>query len=369
MDRRALNRALMARQLLLGRAALPAGEAIELLVGLQAQAPKPPYTGLWTRMEGFRPEELSQLIAEREAVRVPLLRATIHLVSARDCLALRPVLQPVFERGFPSTSFGRGLTGIDTGALLAAARPLLEERPRTVAELGPLLQQQFAGYDARSLAAAVSYLEPLVQVPPRGLWERSGPPAWTTVDAWLGRPVAAEAAPDALDNLVLRYLAAFGPAGVRDVQTWSGLTRLGDVVERLRPRLVTFRDERENELFDLPDAPRPDRDTPAPARFLPEFDNIVLSHADRSRIMSEPHRKHIASRNGMVPGTVLVDGFVHGTWSIERGRGAAVLRVTPLAPLSRRDQSELTDEGMRLLAFTASDAREHEVRFDPGGDG
>jgi hypothetical protein len=300
---------------------------------------------------------------------VPLLRATIHLVSARDCLALRPVVQPVFTRGFPSTSFGRSLAGLDTDELARAARPLLAEEPRTFAELGPLLQRQFPGYDARSLAAAVSYQEPLVQVPPRGLWEGSGPAAWTTVDAWLGRPVDRAAAPDALDDLVLRYLAAFGPAGVRDVQTWSGLTRLRAVVERLRPQLVVFRDEQGNELFDLPHAPRPDPDTPAPSRYLPEFDNIVLSHADRTRIMSEPHRKRIASRNGMVPGTVLVDGFVHGTWTIQRGRSTATQRVIPFAPLSRRDQHELTDEGMRLLAFAAADLQAHEVRFDPDEGG
>jgi hypothetical protein len=163
--------------------------------------------------------------------------------------------------------------------------------------------------------------------------------------------------------MVLRYLGAFGPATVKDVQTWSGLTRLGEIVERLRSRLVTFRDEHGKELFDLPAAPRPDPDTPSPPRFLPEFDNLILSHADRTRVIANDYRKIIASRNGMVPATVLVGGFVRGTWKVERTRGKATLLIEQFEPLSEDDRDVLAEEGERLMRFVAEGAGEFEVRF------
>jgi hypothetical protein len=163
--------------------------------------------------------------------------------------------------------------------------------------------------------------------------------------------------------MLMRYLGAFGPATVKDVQTWSGLTRLGEVTDRLRPRLRTFRDEHGKELFDLPDAPRPDADTPAPPRFLPEFDNLILSHADRSRIIADDYRKIIASKNGMVPATVLVDGFVRGTWKTERTRGKATLAIEQFEPLAKKDRDALVKEGERLIRFTGNSAEAFEVRF------
>ncbi|MGH3145332.1 MAG: DNA glycosylase AlkZ-like family protein, partial [Rubrobacter sp.] len=150
---------------------------------------------------------------------------------------------------------------------------------------------------------------------------------------------------------------------IKDVQAWSGLTRLREVVERLRPRLHVFSDEHGQELFDLPDAPRPDPDTLAPPRFLPAFDNLILSHADRSRVVADDYRKAIASRNGMVPATVLLEGFVRGTWRTERTRGRTKLLIEPFEPLTKRDRDALTEEGTRLLAFTAPDAEAQEVRF------
>jgi hypothetical protein len=281
---RELNRATLERQMLLRRRELPALDAIEHQVGMQAQAPSPPYIGLWTRLEGFRPDELGRLILERRAVRIALMRNTIHLVSARDCLALRPLMQPVLDRTLYSTRANRAhLEGVDTKTLVAAGRALLEERPRTAKELGELLQEQWPDRDPASLARAIRHLLPLVQVPPRGVWGKSGPAAHTTAESWLGSPL--DPTPS-IEDVVLRYLGAFGPATVKDVQTWSGLTRLGEVIERLRPRLRTFRNERRKELFDLPDAPMPDPGTPAPPRFLPEFDNLILSHTDRTRFIA-----------------------------------------------------------------------------------
>ena len=356
---RELNRATLERQLLLRRRELPALDAIEHLVGMQAQAPSPPYIGLWTRLKDFHPDELARLILERRAVRIALMRNTVHLVSAQDCLALRPLMQPVLDRTLYSTRANRAhLEGVDTGALVAAGRALLEVKPRTAKELGELLLEQWPERDPTSLARAIRHLLPLVQVPPRGVWGESGPAAHTTAESWLGRPL--DPSPS-IENIVLRYLGAFGPATVKDVQTWSGLSKLGEVVERLRPRLRIFSDERGKELFDVPDAPMPDPETPAPLRFLPEFDNLILSHADRTRFIAEEYRKAIVSKYGMVPAAFLVDGFVRGTWKTERSRGRATLEIKPFEPLSKEDRDALAWEGERLIRFTGAES--YEIRF------
>lgn len=349
--------------MLLRRRKLPAIEAIGHLVGLQAQAPNPPYIGLWTRLEDFHPDELARLILDRRAVRIALMRNTVHLVSARDSLALRPLMQPVFDRGLYSSRANRAsLEGVDVEALVAAGRALLEELPRTAKELGKLLKERWPDRDPASLARAIRNMVPLVQVPPRGIWGKSGQTTHTTAEVWLGQTLD----PDpSLDEMVVRYLGAFGPATVKDIQTWSGLTRLREVTDRLRPRLLTFRDEHGNELFDLPDAPRPDPDTPAPPRFLPEFDNLILSHTDRTRIIANDYRKRLASKNGMVPATMLVDGFVRGTWKKERTRGNTTLVIEPFEPLAKKNRDALGEEGERLVRFGMKpDSTEtFEVRF------
>jgi len=364
LDRRTLNRTLLARQLLLRREARPVLEAVEHLVGLQAQVPADPYVGLWSRIQPFDPEELGQLITERRVLRAPLMRATIHLVTDRDVLALYPVMRPILRRTFSSQSpYGRNLAGVDLDAVVAAGRALIEERPRTRAALRSLLGPRWPDRDPASLAQAVTYLLPLTQVPPRGVWKRAGQAKWATIEAWLGRSLAIDTS---AEPVILRYLAAFGPATVGDIRTWCGLSGIREVIERLRPRLRTFRDESGRELWDAPDAPIPDPDTPAPVRFLPEYDNIVLSHDDRSRIIDADDRRRVlsAAYEGSF-GTILIDGFARGTWRIARQAGRASLRIGILDPMSASDLDDVTTEGERLLAFVEPDAETREVQFQP----
>lgn len=362
LGQRALNRALLERQFLLRRERRAAVGAIEHLVGQQAQVPMDPYLGLWTRLEGFRSQELAELIERRRAVRAPLMRATIHLVTARDMLALRPVVQPVLERTFSTGSpFGRALGDLDVDGVVAAGRALVEERPYTRAELSATLSERWPHHDANALAQAITYLVPLVQVTPRGVWGKSGQARWATAESWLDSPLATDPAPD---EVVMRYLAAYGPASVMDAQSWSGLTRLREVVARLRPRLRVFRNEAGRELFDLPDAPRPDPDTPAPPRFLPEYDNVLLGHADRSRMVSDELRTSLsAAGSSKTVRIVLIDGVVAGTWAIERSGDAATLVIDPAVRISTADRVAVAEEGARLLGFSAAEATEHDVRI------
>lgn len=328
--------------------------AVEHLIGLQAQEPRDPYLALWSRLEGFRPEDLARLLEERRVVRIALMRSTIHLVSADDCLALRPVVQPVLDA---ELSRYRDLRGVDVDAVLAFARDALAERPRSGRELRAVLAERFPEHDAGDLAYACRNLLALAQVPPRGVWGRSSQVILTTAETWLGRPLAAK---PALESMVMRYFAAFGPATIADAAAWSGLSGLREIVERVRPCLRTFRDERGRALFDLPDAPRPDPMIPAPPRFLPEYDNALLSHADRTRFVSAEQRRAFSRVEGRVNGTVLSEGFVFGVWQ-RRPDGTLVVSHTGRA--SKRTLTAITTEGRRLVRLIAPDAEQPDVRF------
>jgi hypothetical protein len=345
--------------MLLHRTTRPVPAVIERLVGLQAQTPHSWYVGLWARVEAFRPEHVADLLSARRLVRIALMRSTIHLVTARDCLALRPLVQTVIERSI-NGSFGRHLVGLDLEALASAGRALVDEQPRTFSELGQLLTKRWPRRDAAALAQAIRASVPLVQVPPRGLWGMSGQARYTSAEAWLGRPLGSEAR---AEEMILRYLGAFGPASVADMQAWSGLTRLREVTERLAVRLRTFRDEEGRELFDLPRAPRPDPDTEAAPRFLCDYDNLLLSHADRTRVIAGAYHEQGFTTDGPMPSTLLVDGFTHGTWWITRERSAAILVIRPFRRLSRKDSETVTAEGDKLLAFVAGDKGPRDVRF------
>jgi hypothetical protein len=356
-----LNRATLARQMLLDRKALPALDAVERLAGLQAQVVSPPYVGLWTRLQDFRRDELTRLMLERRVVRATLMRATLHLMTAEDYLLLRPALQPALTRSMKTTT-GKRVEGLDVDRLVGAARAYFEEEPRTFADLRPLLSQIEPDRDTSALAYAVRTHLPLVQVPSGGVWGYSGKAPFTTAGQWLGRPFSGSEDPR---ELVVRYLAAFGPATVRDVQTWSGRMQLKQSIEEIKAELRVFRDENGNELLDLPDAPLPPGDTPAPPRFVPDYDNLVLSHADRRRVISEEHRKKVFLSAARVRATFLIDGFVRGAWKVEKKGKTATLQIEPFEPLSKGDLATLQDEGERLVRFLAEPqgAETFEVKF------
>ena len=361
---RALNRATLERQLLLRRSSMPALGAVEHLVGMQAQVPLDPYTALWSRLEAFRPDDLAQLLVDREVVRIAVMRTTIHLVTADDALLLRPLMQPILTRELDRhPQFGPALRGVDLGPALRFARRLLAERPRTGPELRAAMAERFPGVDPAALAYACRNHLALVQVPPRGVWGQSSQVTTTTAEAWLGRRLVAR---PSIDGVVLRYLAAFGPASVADVTTWCRLTGMREVVDRLRSRLRVFRSESGRELVDLPDAPRPEPGTPSPPRFLPEYDNVLLSHADRSRFVTDPGRARLWSGSRLGRGSVLLDGSVLGPWHVERDRdtGAITLVVAHLGTIATRRSIALAAEGRRLLRFLAPDATEREVRME-----
>ncbi|MFH5821037.1 winged helix DNA-binding domain-containing protein [Georgenia sp. AZ-5] len=340
---RVLGRATLERQGLLRRAPGGVHATLERLVGLQGQVPQVPYTALWDRLEGFDPEELSAAMADRSVVRATLMRGTLHTVTSEDALGLAPLMAPVLARAFGSTAWGQRLRGVDLEPVLAAARELVEERPRTRAALGQALGERFPELDGGSVAYAFSYLVSTVQPPPRGLWRRSGPAALTTTESWLGQAPA----PMPAQTLVRRYLGAFGPATVMDVQAWCGLTRLREVTDGMDLRRYRTRDGAE--LLDLPDAALPDPDVPAPVRLLPEYDNALLGYADRSRVGAGRAVRWPEHGPGGAIGTVLVDGLAAGTWVLRRQ--PLKLQVTPLFPLAAPERDEMTGEGVALAAF------------------
>ena len=348
LSQRVLNRTLLARQGLLERVARDPIEVIEGLVALQAQEPIDPYVGLWSRIASFDPMVVSDAIAERRLVRMGSLRTTLHLLTTEDALAIAPLTAGVHRRTFRNTPFAKALDGLDAEAVLEAARAALEERPMTPSELGKHLAARWPDRDPASLAYSARYALPLVQVPPRGLWGRKGRTLNTTLEAWTGRtPVATT-----VDALVLRYLRAFGPASASDIRTWSWFTGLREVVERLRPRLRSFTDDAGRELLDIEDGAIADPDRPAPVRFLPQYDNVFLSHDDRSRI------------NGALSwgldfvwkGPILVDGGISGSWRVRRTGASAAMTIELGRVLSAAERRDLEAEAERLAAFLDPEA-------------
>jgi hypothetical protein len=354
LSRRALNRATLARQYLLDRVSAPAIDVIEHLGGMQSQAPLAPYVGLWTRLDGFTTDELASLTENRAVVRSHLMRNTVHLVSARDCLDWRGLFSALHAADYRA-HFPHGIDGVDLPALLEHARRMLTQRPLSRAELRTLLAQRWPHADPNSLAYAVTHHVALCQPPPRGVWGAGGPATWTPVDSWLDAPLRTVP----VDELVMRYLGAFGPATVADVQTWSGLTRLREVIERLPLR--QFRDDTGQTLYDLPDAPRPPADTPAPPRFLPAYDNLLLSHRNRTRVIPDNRPVPLPAGNGATVGTFLIDGLWQGTWRVTDG----ALHIEPFVKLRTGDRDALLAEAAGLSGFLAPSIQRDPVMIEP----
>jgi len=353
---RALNRATLDRQLLLRRHPLPARQAVRQLAGLQAQAPLAPYVGLLSRLSAFTTADLSDLLyPERIVVRAPIMRATVHLVDAADFVEFRPLFDSLMAAGLRA-NYGRNLTGVDLGALAAQATELLARHPLTRAQLAKALADRWPDGDPMSLAYAVTYLVPVVQVPPRGIWGKSAQATWTTAESWLATSLS-PAKPAAVERLIRRYLAAFGPATVADIQTWSGLTRLRDVTDRLELRALRGPDGAE--LLDLPGFELPDEDVPAPPRFLPEYDNLLLSHADRRRVIPHDRQVPLWPGNGATQGTLLIDGAWNATWKLTPD----ALLISTFRPLTAQERSAVAEEALGLLAFAAADASARDIRF------
>ncbi|EFL20434.1 conserved hypothetical protein [Streptomyces himastatinicus ATCC 53653] len=360
LDNRALNRATLARQLLLDRADVPVLDAVAHLGGLQAQEPQEPFTGLWSRLRAFAPAALDDLLTGRHVVRIHLMRRTMHLLTADDTLAWRARHDTMLRQKVMGT-YRRELEGVDLAELAAAARAVLADgEPRSMPEIARALADRWPAPNPRALGEMViGALVPVVQLPPRGVWRARSGARYTPLSRWLGRE-AAPSAPEGTDPvgeaLVRRYLAAFGPAASADLRAWCGLAGLPAAVAAIRGELVTFRDERGRELLDLPDAPRPDPGTPAPVRFLPAFDNAVLGYHDRGRIIDDAHRGLSVAGARMV----LVDGRVAATWTVDAG----TVQVTPLRGFSRAERAAVTEEGQGLASFL-SEKDSDRVRIAP----
>ena len=360
---RALNRATLARQLLLERSTMSIPAALEHLVGLQAQTPHTAYTGLWSRLEAFEPQALSDLIVDRRVVRLALMRGTIHMVTARDAWGLRPLVQPVLDR-VQKSQFAKRLVDVDLDAVIASGRAFVDAEPRTFKALGDHLLERWPG--SRPLRPRTDDQDGHPARP--GAAARTVGPERTDrphLDPGLaGRTAAGAGQP--------RWAGDSLPGGLRPGQRHgcTGVVRADPAGRRVRqsagPGLLTFRDESGRELFDLPDAPRPGGDVPAPPRFLYDFDNLLLSHADRTRAISAEVADAVRPAIQEPVSTFTLDGFVAGTWRIEREkpRGAATLRLRPIRPLTKRDTAGLTDEGAGLLAFLAADSTEHRIRVE-----
>jgi hypothetical protein len=355
---RALNRATLARQCLLDRRGSTVLDAVTWFVGLQAQEPGDPYVALWSRLDPFDPHELGALLESRQVVRITVMRGTIHLVTADDALALRPLMQPVLDAEGTRHPDVRQLDDQPLTKPLALARRLVDERPRTPSELRAAFEREYPEAHAPGLTYACRLHLPLVQVPPRGVWGKRGMVRLAHAESWLGRSLDHTAT---LDDVVLRYLRAFGPATVADVNAWCRLTGLRAVVERLRPQLRTLNDARGRELFDVPDGPLPDEDVPAPVRFLPEYDNALLSHRDRSRFFVDDERARVGAHEERIKGTVLYDGFVRATWRWD-GDDVVVSHVPRLPKTARRD---IVAEGEQMLTFLERDG---DVRLSGVGE-
>jgi hypothetical protein len=357
LSQRDLNRALLARQSLLERQATTAYDAIERVAGVQSQLPAPPFIGLWNRVTGFDESELQRLIDERQIVRATMMRHTIHFVSARDYVWLRPTIQAALDKNYSGVT-GKRLAGFDIEPFLKLARRELRKRPLTFAQIQQLIVQRDPECDVRAIAYAVRTFVPLIGVPNESRWRFGGRAPFTLAEDGLGEPLAAEDP----QQMVRRYLTAFGPATPGDATAWSGVGGMRTVFDDLRDELRVFHDESGRELFDVEDGLLPGGDCEAPVRLLPQFDNTLLSHKDRTRVIADEHRPLVNLLPGGLLGTLLLDGFAAASWRIERKRDAATLTIEPFRRITKIERKLIEPEAEALMAFAEPDAETYAIQ-------
>jgi hypothetical protein len=361
---RELNRATLARQLLLKRESLPIVTAIERLAALQAQWAPSPYLALWSRLQGFKREALWRAIEKKHTViRARLMRGTLHLVSARDFFAYAVATQDLQRGAWNRLQVGNGVDPKAVAKLAAAFAREPRMKEDVVAHLNERLGS-FGGPYRWLIWRFVSAHADLVSAPPGGHWGYGGTDApYVAARQWIGsgtRPPEE----DALRLLIRRYLTAFGPASLADIARFAGQVpaRIRPVLEGLAPSLRRFSDEQGHNLFDLPRAPRPAADTKAPVRFLPRYDELLIGYEHRDRVIAAKHRAAVYSKNAIVEAVVLVDGLAAGTWTLETTKTDAVVRIRPFGTLARADRAAATAEGEGVARFMVPDAKTHGAR-------
>lgn len=350
---RELNRTHLRRQHLLERTPMSTGDMLRAIVGLQAQEVKDPYLALWSRIEGLQHDYLADMLLNRSAVRASLMRGTIHLVTAEDYLLLFPITYALHLRAVKSVASARLVPSEHHQKITEFSRELLTGTSLTAAKLGEALAEHWPQYDPRSLSQVVRFLLPLVQTPPRGVWGSgiSSRPSWTMPHDWLNTDVQEAVGP--AHEMIRRYLRAFGPASLPDITAWSGVTNLKQPIKELASELVTYRDESGVVLYDLAELDIASSELEAPVRFLPGFDNALLGHKDRSRIISSENRLFITTPNGMFARTFLVDGFVAGIWRDIEDR----IELAPLQELSKSQKHDIQQEAERMAPFWTGEER------------
>lgn len=365
LSNRVLNRTLLARQQLLARSASTVPELCDHLIGLQAQDVTPPFIACWSRITDFDPKPLSAGLEDRSLVRITLMRGTIHLVTPADALRIAPHIQPELEKIPFRKGFNYGaMVGLDPDEVRAHGEDVLGHEPMTAAALREAAAARYPDRDPGAVLQTWLYQLPVLQTPPRGRWKDNSRPVWSRVEPWLGAPLD-PAYP--LEELLLRYLRAFGPATTMDMQTWSKLTGIKPAVTRLGDRVRTYTDERGRTLYDAADAELTDPDTPAPVRLLGWYDNAILSHQDRTRIVPDGSAPPLRAFANQVS-TILVDGYLEGVYKVFTDRETARLRISAHTEWSPAVRTEVEAEARALLAFLEPDLRPSVEFVAPGAD-
>jgi hypothetical protein len=361
LSTRQLNRATLARQMLLERHDASIAETIRFLGGLQAQQSNDPYIGLWSRLNGFTHEALTALIVDRTLARATTMRGTLHLHTAADLVGFRTLVQGFLETSW-KTNFLKRFGSEDQTKVRRAGVRILDKGPITSGDLGKQLKVKFPTAEPLALAVLVQMSETLIQVPPTRLWGNGSAPKLARIETWLPGQKSSLSRLD----LVRRYLAAYGPASINDMQIWCRLTRLSAEFKVLEKELVSFEDSHGRVLYDLPEAPRPAADTPAPVRFLPLYDNAYLGYDDRRRMLMDEDLERLNLFSDFKP-AVLIDGVIAAGWAVSRKKDAARLRIEPYRKFGTKQVREIELEGAAFLRFMAEDAKSHTVEVQPFG--